>query len=244
GHNKWSKVKHTKGAKDAKKSKLFSKISLEIVSAIRATGNSDPALNAKLATVLNRAKAASMPKDNIETAVKKATSKDKDTVEDVMYECYGPGGCAMIVEAVTDKPTRTIKEVKEILNRLGGSVSSVGWLFDKKGKVVFATGESGHSLEQMMDEAIEAGAEDIEDNDDLVEVICDFSQLSSISQALTAKKYEIQQMEAAYIPQSTMEITDKDLLEQVTKCLDDMENLDDVVKIHCNAVLPEEQEED
>ncbi|KAI8138582.1 transcriptional regulator TACO1-like protein [Fennellomyces sp. T-0311] len=242
GHNKWSKVKHTKGAKDAKKSKLFSKLSLEIVSAVRATGNPDPALNAKLASILNRAKAASMPKDNIETALKKATSKDKDTVEDVLYECYGPGGIAMIIEAVTDKPTRTIKEVKEVLNRVGGSVSSVGWLFDKKGKVVFASGESGHSLEQMMDEAIEAGAEDIEDEDGLVEIICDFSQLANISRALTAKQYEVQRMEAAYIPQSMMDITDQEMVELVEKCLDDMENLDDVVKIHCNAVVQPEQE--
>ncbi|KAI9491442.1 transcriptional regulator TACO1-like protein [Zychaea mexicana] len=185
-----------------------------------------------------------MPKDNIETAMKKAASKDKDTVEDVLYECYGPGGIAMIIEAVTDKPTRTIKEVKEVLNRTGGSVSSVGWLFDKKGKVVFAAGESGHSLEQMMDSAIEAGAEDIEDEEELVQIICDFSQLANVTRTLTSQQYEVQRMEAAYVPQSTMDITDKEMVEQVERCLDDMENLDDVVKIHCNVVIPHDQEQE
>ncbi|KAI9319468.1 transcriptional regulator TACO1-like protein [Dichotomocladium elegans] len=238
GHNKWSKVKHTKGAKDAKKSRLFSKLSLEIVSAARA-GSPDPSLNAKLAAVLVRAKAASMPKDNIETALKKATSKEKDAVEDVVYECYGPGGIAMIIEAVTDKRSRTVKEVKEVLNRVGGSVSSVGWLFDKKGKVVFASGESGKSLEEMMDAAIESGAEDIEESDGVVEVTCDFAQLGAVGRALADQKFEVQLMEAAYIPQSVMEITDPDTLEQVEKCLDDMDNLDDIVKVHSNVVLPE-----
>ncbi|CDS13795.1 hypothetical protein LRAMOSA05969 [Lichtheimia ramosa] len=241
GHNKWSKVKHTKGAKDAKKSRLFSKLSLEIVSAVRATGNADPSLNAKLASVLVRAKAAGLPRDNIETALKKATSKEKDSVEDVVYECYGPGGIAMIIEAVTDKRSRTVKEVKEVLNRVGGSVSSVGWLFDKKGRVVFGAGESGHTLEQMMDSAIEAGAEDIEEYDDLVEITCEFPQLSAVSRALMDQKYEVQRMEATYIPQSTMEISDKDTQELVERCLEDMDSLDDVVKVHCNVVLPQEE---
>ncbi|KAL0088071.1 transcriptional regulator TACO1-like protein [Phycomyces blakesleeanus] len=241
GHNKWSKVKHTKGAKDAKKSKLYSKISLEIVSAVRA-GGPDAAMNSRLAAVLNRAKAASMPKDNVEGALKKANNKDKDTVEDIIYECYGPGGIAMIIETVTDKKSRTVKEVKEVLNRLGGSVSSVGWLFEKKGKIVFASGETGHSLEEMMDSAIEVGAEDMEDEEDLVEITCDYAQLNSISQALTQQKYEVQQMEATYVPNTSVEITDKDTLEQVVRCLDDMENLDDVVKIHCNVILPGQDE--
>ncbi|KAI8059520.1 transcriptional regulator TACO1-like protein [Gongronella butleri] len=243
GHNKWSKVKHIKGAKDAKKSKLFSKIALEITSAVRA-GGTDPVINTRLASILNKAKAANMTKDSIEGAMKKAMDKNRDAMEDVLYECYGPGGIAMIIEAVTDKKSRTVKEVKEVLNRLGGSVSSVGWLFEKKGKIEFATGESGHSLEQMMDAAIDAGAEDIEEVDDLVEITCDFTELNNISKALAAQQYEVRAMEATYVPQSTMEITDPETIEAVAKCLDDMENLDDVVKIHSNAVLPEEEIDD
>ncbi|KAI9305972.1 transcriptional regulator TACO1-like protein [Cunninghamella echinulata] len=249
GHNKWSKVKHTKGAKDAKKSKLFSKIALEITSAVRA-GGSDPNLNTRLNTILNRAKANSMTKDSIETAIKKATDKNRDAMEDVLYECYGPGGIAVIVEAVTDKKSRTVKEVKEVLNRVGGSISSVGWLFEKKGKIVFTKGESGHTLEQMMDEAIEAGAEDIEEyendeemenkEEELVEITCDFTELNNISKFLTSNhKYEIRQLEATYVPQSSMEISDPELIESVTKCLDDMENLDDVVKVYTNATIAE-----
>ncbi|OAD80392.1 hypothetical protein PHYBLDRAFT_137947 [Phycomyces blakesleeanus NRRL 1555(-)] len=195
------------------------------------TGGPDAAMNSRLAAVLNRAKAASMPKDNVEGALKKANNKDKDTVEDIIYECYGPGGIAMIIETVTDKKSRTVKEVKEVLNRLG-----------QKGKIVFASGETGHSLEEMMDSAIEVGAEDMEDEEDLVEITCDYAQLNSISQALTQQKYEVQQMEATYVPNTSVEITDKDTLEQVVRCLDDMENLDDVVKIHCNVILPGQDE--
>ncbi|CAO3620001.1 unnamed protein product [Cunninghamella blakesleeana] len=256
GHNKWSKVKHTKGAKDAKKSRLFSKIALEITLAARA-GGSDPNLNTRLNTILNRAKANNMTKDSIETAIKKATDKNRVATEDVLYECYGPGGIAIIVEAITDKKSRTVKEVKEVLNRVGGSVSSVGWLFEKKGKIVFTKGESEHTLEQMMDEAIEAGAEDIEENveeeeddddsnnetnqkkEELVEITCDFTELNNISKYLSSKQYEIRQMEATYIPQTLMEVSDPELIESITKCLDDMENLDDVVKVYTNATMAE-----
>ncbi|KAG0181312.1 hypothetical protein DFQ28_003577 [Apophysomyces sp. BC1034] len=146
-------------------------------------------------------------------------------------------------EAVTAKKSRTVKEVKEVLNRLGGSVSSVGWMFDKKGKIVFGPGLSGHDFDQMSDAAIEAGAEDIEFEDDLVEIICEFSQLNAINQALIKENYEIQQMEATYIPQSGTEITDKETFELVDKCIDDMENLDDVVKLHHNAVVAFEDEQ-
>ncbi|CEP17644.1 hypothetical protein [Parasitella parasitica] len=260
GHNKWSKVKHTKGAKDAKKSIMYSKMSLEIVSAARGlleksimlnsllekkinriyeAGGIDPSVNNKLQAILNRAKAASMPKDNIENALKKASDKNKDDLESVQYECVGPGGIALIVEALTDKKSRTVKEVKEVLNRVGGSVTSVGYLFDKKGKVVFSAGESGHSFEQIMDHAIDCGAEDIEEDPEegLIQVICEFSDLNTVSKALVDHKYEVQEIEATYIPLSTVDVEDKDTIEQVEKCLDDMDNLEDVVKIHCNAVV-------
>ncbi|CEI93160.1 hypothetical protein RMCBS344292_07400 [Rhizopus microsporus] len=237
GHNKWSKVKHIKGAKDAKKSLLYSKISLEIVSAAK-TGGPDPLLNNRLAAALNRAKAASMPKDSIENALKKATDKNKDDLEHVQYECMGPGGIALIVEALTDKKSRTVKEVKEVINRVGGSVSSVGYLFEKKGRVVFTPGESNHSFEQIMDVAIESGVEDIEEGEDnLIEVTCEFPELNSVSKALMNQKYEVQQIEATYVPTSVVEVNDKETVELVTKCLEDMEDLQDVVKVHTNAVV-------
>ncbi|KAI8992275.1 transcriptional regulator TACO1-like protein [Pilobolus umbonatus] len=236
GHNKWSKVKHTKGAKDAKKSVLYSKISLEIVSAARA-GGGDPGLNYRLAAILNRAKAANMPRDNVENALKKALDKNKDDLENVIYECVGPAGIAIIVEALTDKKSRTVKEVKEVLNRYGGSVSSVGYLFDKKGKVAFTPGESNASFDEIMDAAIDCGAEDIEEEENMYQVICEYSDLNTVSKALMNKNYEVQEIEATYIPTSTVEIEDKEAVEVVEKCLDDMEGLDDVVKVHCNAVI-------
>jgi transcriptional/translational regulatory protein YebC/TACO1 len=122
---------------------------------------------------------------------------------------------------------------------ISGSVSSVSYLFDKKGKVVFSPGESGHTFEQIMDNAIDCGAEDIEEDpeENLVEVICEFSELNTVSKALMDFKYEVQEIEATYIPLSSVEVEDKEMQELVEKCLDDMENLNDVVKIHSNAVI-------
>ncbi|CAM0142360.1 unnamed protein product [Umbelopsis sp. WA50703] len=240
GHNKWSKVKHTKGAKDAKRGKLFSKISLEIISSIRA-GGADAAINGRLAAALSKAKHAMMPKDSIDAAVKKAVSKSSgDTTEDVIYEGYGPGGVAMIIETVTDKRARTIKEVKEVLNRLGGSISTVSWMFEKKGKVVFRAGPTEASVEDMMDAAIEAGAEDMQElEDDSVEVICEFTNLSTVTNGLKEHGYEVDEMAATYVPTTTVEVTDEETQELVEKCLNEMEDLDDIVKIHFNGVMPE-----
>ncbi|KAI8969236.1 transcriptional regulator TACO1-like protein [Mycotypha africana] len=251
GHNKWSKVKHTKNAKDAKKSSMYSKIGLEITAAAKA-GGTDPITNNKLQAALNRAKSANMPKDTIENALKRALDKNKDSLEKVTYECVGPGGIAMIVETLTDNKSRTVKEVKEVLNRVGGSVSSVGYLFDKKGKVTFTAGQSGHSFEQIMDHAIECGVEDIEEipadeitapegetegnTDNLIEVICEFSELNNVSKALMDRcQYEVQEIGPVYIPNSTVEVNDEETIEAVEKTFERMENLADVVKIHTNA---------
>ncbi|KAG1370551.1 hypothetical protein G6F61_011937 [Rhizopus arrhizus] len=145
-------------------------------------------------------------------------------------------------EALTDKKSRTVKEVKEVLNRVGGSVSSVGYLFDKKGRVAFTPGESNHSFEQIMDVAIDSGVEDIEEDQDnnLIEVTCEFSELNTISKKLMNQKYEVQQIEATYIPTSIIELKDRDTIELVTKCLEDMEDLEDVVKVHSNVVIAQD----
>ncbi|KAH8550500.1 transcriptional regulator-domain-containing protein [Umbelopsis sp. PMI_123] len=240
GHNKWSKVKHTKGAKDAKRGKLFSKISLEIISSIKA-GGADPGVNGRLAAALNKAKHAMMPKDSVDAAIKKAASKSSsDTLEDVIYEGYGPGGVAMIIETVTDKRARTIKEVKEILNRLGGSISTVSWMFEKKGRIQFRAGQKGSSVEDMMDSAIDAGAEDMQElEDESIEVICEFTNLNAVTQKIKEQGYEVDEMAAAYVPTTTVEVTDDETQELVEKCLGEIEDLDDVVKVHFNGVLPE-----
>ncbi|CAO3673844.1 unnamed protein product [Umbelopsis vinacea] len=223
GHNKWSKVKHTKGAKDAKR------------------GGADASVNGRLAAALSKAKHAMMPKDSVDVAIKKATSKSSsDAVEDVIYEGYGPGGVAMIIETVTDKRARTIKEVKEILNRLGGSISSVSWMFEKKGRIQFRSGQSGSSIEDMMDLAIDAGAEDMQElEDNSVEVICEFTNLNAVAQKIKQHGFEVDEMAATYVPTSTVEVTDEEVQELVEKCLSEMEDLDDVVKVHFNGVLPE-----
>ncbi|OZJ03315.1 hypothetical protein BZG36_02265 [Bifiguratus adelaidae] len=235
GHNKWSKVKHTKGGKDAKRAQLFSKLSLEIISAIKS-GGPELSLNARLSAALAQARTSNMPKESIENAIKKATGADKDALEDVLFEGYGPNGIAFIVETVTDKRMRTIKEVRDVLTKYGGSLTSVQWLFDKKGRIEFAPAQTEHDVDAMMESAIEAGAEDMEaTEDDTVEILCDYANLNTVTQSLAGIGYEILKTEIAYIPTSTTAIEGEEMEESFTKCLEALENLSDVAKVHSNA---------
>ncbi|KAL1923410.1 uncharacterized protein VTP21DRAFT_8390 [Calcarisporiella thermophila] len=236
GHNKWSKVKHIKAKKDVKRNVLFTKIALEIISSIKS-GGSDFTLNGRLAAALTRAKTANMPKDSIENVIQRATGQNKDNTESVLYEGLGPCNVALIIEAVTDNRNRTVKEVKEVLNKVGGSLTSVSWMFEKKGKICFTRGLSSHSMEQMIDNAIEEGAEDIDYGaEDEVEIFCDISKLSAISSQLTSKfGYEVNTCEFAYIPNTVANISADEEEERVRSCLEQLLDLESVIRVHTNA---------
>ncbi|CAG8655069.1 13735_t:CDS:2, partial [Cetraspora pellucida] len=220
GHNKWSKIKHTKGVKDIERGNLFAKLTKEIQLSIRIGGSTDPSMNLRLAAALAQAKKACLPKDNVENAFKRALGQGKDgnNVENVTYEGYGPGGVAFIIDTLTDNKNRTVKEVKSLFTKSGGSMSNVSWMFEKKGTIQFNSSNTQDNLDRMMDNAIEIfGVEDIQELEDNV--------------------LEVTSMSSGYIPTSTIQIDndDKELIDKLNKFIKSLNDHEDVVGFHNNA---------
>ncbi|KAJ1958607.1 hypothetical protein EC988_000203, partial [Linderina pennispora] len=230
GHSKWSKIKHSKGAADVKKGTLFANLSKDITAAAKE-GGSDPAFNLRLAATMKHAKNVDMPKDTIERAIKRATSKEYSSAEAIVYEGLGPHGTALVIECLTDNKNRTVKAIRNKFNKNGGAMAPVSYMFDRKGLIWFSSGEAEDSLDEMFDKAIEAGAEDIEDlGDGKVEVVCEFSELQTVSKALTGDhKYAVERMEGTYIPNTTVDLSEEQTAE-VESAIEDLESLDDVIK--------------
>ncbi|GBC09067.1 hypothetical protein RclHR1_00860005 [Rhizophagus clarus] len=242
GHNKWSKIRHVKGVKDLERGILFTKLSKEIQLAVKL-GGSDPGQNVRLAAALASAKKAHLPKDNIDNAIKRALGQIKaESIENITYEGYGPGGIAFLVETVTDNKNRTVKDLKHFFTKAGGSMSVVSWMFDKKGSIQFNHGSTQDTLDKMMDNAIEINeVEDIQElDDDSLEIICPSSSVNAIYGELTTKyNYEVIRMSSGYIPTSTIKIdeSDKELMEKLTRFMNNLNDHEDVIKVHNNAEL-------
>ncbi|CAG8637231.1 14045_t:CDS:2 [Funneliformis mosseae] len=245
GHNKWSKVKYVKGPKDLERGILFTKLSKEIQLAIKL-GGPDPALNVRLAAALVSAKRAHMPKDNVENSIKKALGQGKaENIENITYEGYGPGGVAFIIETVTDNKNRTVKDIKHYFAKAGGSMSTVSWMFDKKGTIQFNPGSTQDTIDKMMDNAIEVnGVEDIQELEDnslehcSPQITCPQSSVNAIYEELTKKhNYEVIRTSSGYIPTSTVKIDedDKELVEKFTRFMNNLNDHEDIVKVHNNA---------
>ncbi|ORY02090.1 DUF28-domain-containing protein [Basidiobolus meristosporus CBS 931.73] len=237
GHSKWAKIKRSKGEADRKRGEEFGKLGKELIAAIRANGP-DPSSNLRLAAALARAKTINLPKENIDSAFKKAAAKESEAMEEITFEGIGPSGVAMIVETMTDSRNRTVKGIRHLFSKYGGSMSSVMYMFEKKGRIEFSASESGDSMDTMMDNAIDAGAEDIAESEEpeTIEITCDFTSLNAVSKELATKyKYEIKLMEPTYVPTSTVEPpeTDEDS-EKLTRALDAFESFEDVTRIHTN----------
>src|SRR5215217_5590580 len=234
GHSKWSSIKHQKGAKDAKRGALFTKLARAIQVAAKE-GGGDPEGNAALANAIQKAKDNSMPKDNIERAIAKGTGSDADAdaFETVVYEGYGPGGVAFLVEALTDNRNRTGSEVRHIFSKGGGSLGepgSVAYLFDKKGLVVVDA--ERYSEDDLM-VAIDAGAEDIGLDDDVYEVVCEPSDLTAVREALEQAGVEIETAEVAQQPKTRVPL-DEDGAGKLLRLVDALEDQDDVDSVHAN----------
>jgi len=234
GHSKWKQIKHYKAATDKKRGALFTKLIREITVAAKA-GGGDPNGNARLRTAIDAAKANSMPKDNIERAIKKGTGElEGETYTEVTYEGYGPAGVAIIVDAVTDNPTRTVADVRHKFSRGGGNMgatNSVGWMFEKKGQIVIdATNVDEDSA---MEAALEAGAEDLRREDEQYIVTTLPNDLHAVRSALEAKKLKIEDAEIAMLPKNTVKVEGKDA-ETVLKLIEALEDLDDVQKVWAN----------
>jgi YebC/PmpR family DNA-binding regulatory protein len=238
GHSKWAGIKHKKAIVDAKRGKLFTKLARAITVAAKE-GGGDPEGNPGLSLAIQKAKDASMPKDNIERAIAKGTGDgaDADALEAVLYEGYGPGGVAVLVEALTDNRHRTGSEMRHIFSKHGGNLGepgSVAYLFDKKGTIVV---DSERYSEDTLMVAIDAGAEDIVMDDDVFEVLSEPTDLAAVRQALAAAGIEVEDAQVAYRPKSLVPL-DEAGATKLLKLIDGLEDQDDVDTVHANFDVP------
>ena len=238
GHSKWSSIKHKKGAADAKRGKLFSKLARAITVAAR-DGGGDTDGNPALATAVQKAREASMPKDKIQKAIDVGTGAGADSaaIERVLYEGYGPAGVAVLVEALTDNRNRASAEIRHAFSSHGGSLGepgSVAWIFEKKGAVVV---DAGRYSEDDLMPAIDAGAEDVREDDEQLRVICETSDLTAVREALEAAGVEIISAAIATEPKSTVELKGHDA-ERMLKLLDTLDDQDDVDEVFANFDIP------
>jgi YebC/PmpR family DNA-binding regulatory protein len=240
GHNKWSSIKHKKGAADKKRGQIFTKLIKEITVAARM-GGGDAEANPRLRHAINQAKAANMPKDNLERAIKKGTGELEGVdYEEIVYEGYGPGGVAVLVECLTDNRNRTIAEVRHIFSKAGGNVGTdgcVSWMFDKKGLI--AVNKADADEEMLMDVALDAGAEDIKEEGETFEIITDPADFDEVKDAVDAAQIKYELAEITMIPQNMTKVEDKEA-EQIIKFMEALDDSDDIQKFYTNADIPDE----
>ena len=237
GHNKWSTIKQKKGKNDAARAKVFTKIGRELMVAIRDGGSADPAVNSKLRDCIAKAKAANVPNDNIERAIKKAQGGEGANYESVTYEGYGPCGVAVIVEALTDNRNRTAGEVRHYFDKFGGNMGTpgcVGFLFEKKGVLVIDREDLEKDEDTVMEDALEAGAADFEADEDIFTVYTEPDDLSAIRDDLTAKGYEFASAEVEQVPSTYTKIDDPDKEVMMQKMLDMFDDNDDIQNVWHN----------
>ena len=235
GHSKWKQIKHYKAATDAKRGALFTKLIREITIAAKQ-GGGDPGGNARLRTAIEAAKAKSMPKENIERAIKKGTGELEGVdYQEVMYEGYGPGGVALMISALTDNPTRTVADVRHKMSRLGGNLgtpNSVAFMFDKKGQLYIDA--SKFDEDSTLEAALDAGAEDFRREDDQYVVTTSPADFHAVKGALEARKISFVEAEpVVMVPKSTVHVDGKNA-EQLLKLMEEVEELDDVQKVWAN----------
>ncbi len=239
GHSKWANIKHRKAAVDAKRGKIFTKLIRELTVAARA-GGGDPDTNPRLRLAISMAKAQNMPKDTIERAIKRGTGEiGGEELHEVTYEGYGPGGIAVLVQVLTDNKNRAVADIRRIFTKYGGNLGESGcvaWIFGRKGRIAF-----GDSLneEEIMEIAIEAGAEDVkEDGGDIV-VITASDSFESVKEAFDRANLKYESAEITMIPQSTIRLEGKEA-EQMLRIMEDLEDSDDVQQVYANFDIDEE----
>ncbi|MBO0664502.1 YebC/PmpR family DNA-binding transcriptional regulator [Jiella sp. MQZ9-1] len=233
GHSQFKNIMHRKGRQDAVRSKLFSKLAREITVAAKA-GIPDPDMNPRLRLAINNAKAQSMPKDNIERAIKKAAGGDGENYDEVRYEGYGPGGVAVIVEALTDNRNRTASNVRSYFTKSGGSLGetgSVAFMFDKVGEIVYPA--TAGDAEKVMEAAIEAGAEDVVSDENGHTIITAFEDLNEVSTALEASLGEAESVKAIWKPQTGTPV-DEEKAQSILRLIGNLDDDDDVQNVYAN----------
>ncbi|GEO87390.1 MULTISPECIES: YebC/PmpR family DNA-binding transcriptional regulator [Alphaproteobacteria] len=239
GHSQFKNIMHRKGKQDSVRSKMFSKLAREITVAAK-TGLPDVNMNARLRLAVQNAKAQSMPKDNIERAIKKAAGADGDNYEEIRYEGYGPGGVAVIVETLTDNRNRTASVVRSTFTKAGGALGetgSVSFSFDRVGEITYKV--SAGDADKVMEAAIEAGAEDVTSDEDGHTIICGFEDMNEVSKALEAVLGEAESVKAIWKPQNTVPV-DEDKAQSLMKLIDTLEDDDDVQNVYSNFEVSDE----
>jgi len=239
GHSKWSTIKREKGAKDAKRGAVFTKIGNQI--AIAARGGTDPTMNSALALAIEKAKQANMPNNNIQRAIDRVNDKNAAVLEEATYEGYGPGGVGIIVETATDNKNRTYPEVRTAFTKNGGNIAepgSVAFQFTRKGVIQVAA-----SGEDVLLTILDAGAEDAVEEDGEIVVYTELKDLAKVRTALVDAGLEVKEAELQYVPNAQVEIDDPEVARKVLKVMDALDDLDDVVNVHTNADITVEPAE-
>jgi YebC/PmpR family DNA-binding regulatory protein len=242
GHSKWANIKHRKGAADAKRGKVFTKLIKEITVAARM-GGGDPAANPRLRSAVAAAKAVNMPKDNVDRGIKKGTGElEGVNYDEILYEGYGPGGVAVLVECMTDNRNRTVAEVRSFFSKANGNLGEancVAWMFDNEKGAILVDKEVADE-EKLMDLALEAGAEDVADDGNAFQVLTAPEDFEAVREALEAAGLEFLDASISMIPQNVIEVTDEKTARQLMKLLDNLEDNDDVQKVHANFDIADE----
>jgi YebC/PmpR family DNA-binding regulatory protein len=241
GHSHWAGIKYKKAAADAKRGKIWSKLARMIIVAAK-TGGGDPAANLSLRYAIDKAKAANMPKDTIEKAIKRGTGEiEGASYEEVLYEGYGPAGAAIMVEALTDNRNRTTPQIKRLFERHGGSLGTSGcvnWMFSKKGLITVNTAETDE--EQLFEIALNAGADDMQNTGNVYEITCDPAAYEKLKEALKEREIPTQVAEISMVPQSTVPINDAAAARKIISLMEGFEDHDDVQNTYANFDIPDE----
>jgi len=240
GHSKWSSIKHKKGVADARRGKLFSKLSRAIIVAARE-GGPDPAGNLALQNAVEKARSYSMPKDNIERAIARGAGTDTDAAafETVVYEGYGPGGVAVMVEALTDNRNRTAAEVRHIFSKADGNLGesgAVAWLFERRGVLIV---DGGADEDELTLAAADGGADDVARDGSSYEVVAQPENLTGVREAIEAAGIPVQSAETTMVPKTTVELEDEAAAKKVLRLIDSLEDNDDVQDVYANFDIPE-----
>ncbi len=241
GHSKWHSIKHKKGAADAKRGKIFTRLAREITVAAR-DGGGDPDMNARLRKAVSDAKAANMPNDNIDRAIKRGTGEIEGvSYEEIVYEAYGPGGVAILIETMTDNRNRTVAELRHLLSKNNGNLGeagSVSWMFDRKGYLVI--GKDQKSEEELFEIAIEAGAEDLKDDDENFEIFTDQEIFEDVKTAIEKAGVETQVAEVSMIPQNFVKLEGNEA-QQMLKLYETIDDHDDVQNVYANFDIDDDE---
>ena len=245
GHSKWAQIRRSKGVNDARRGQLFTRLGREIVVAVREGGSGDPNANFRLRMAVQRARDANMPLDNIERTIKRAMGgSEGNNLEEITYEGYGPGGTAILVQTLTENRNRTVAEVRNAFNKNAGNMGesgSVDWLFENKG--VIDVELNGKDPDELSIEAIDLGADDVEEaspDDEVLVVYSDPAEVEKVHQALEEHGYTVRKSERTLVPKTKVEISEEKVAHQVIRLLERLEDLDDVQNVYTNADIPEE----